>query len=520
METHEYQAQDAVGLAELVAAREVTPAELLAAARRRADEVNGTLNAIVRRTDDRAEEQLAAIEQALSAAAATKPAGSGSNPAGAFGGVPFLVKDLSQEQAGIPCSWGCEALKEVPAEENATVVDRWLDAGLMIFGRTNTPEFGAKGVTEPTAWGPARNPWATDHTPGGSSGGSAAAVAAGVVPCAGANDGGGSIRIPASCCGLVGLKPGRGVIPSGPQASEMLLGSATHGVVSRSVRDTAAMLDVLAGSAPEAPYLAQTDRGQYASSLADAPTGLRIGLQLATGLTPEPHPEARAAAEATAELLEELGHHVELLTQPVCDDRALLEDFLITWFAGKAQVVAHVKAQTGRGDDAFEQDTLVAAAIGRGTSTVDYLEAVDRRQLHVRRLADFHGTYDLLLTPTTATPPPRIGEHDPPALIRRAGDLVLKARGGRMLGSIGIVQTVIERNLGWVPYTQVANLTGRPAISVPLHWTPQGLPIGSQFVGPLGSEGLLLRLAAQLEEARPWASRRPPMTAHGVSTGG
>ncbi len=504
METHEYQAHDAVGLAELVAAREVTPAELLAAARRRADEVNGTLNAIIRRTDEWADEQLAA-----------EP-----TPGAPFGGVPFLVKDLSQEQAGIPCSWGCEALKDIPATENATVVDRWVDAGLVIFGRTNTPEFGAKGVTEPTAWGPARNPWATDHTPGGSSGGSAAAVAAGIVPCAGANDGGGSIRIPASCCGLVGLKPGRGVVPSGPQVAEMLLGSATHGVVSRTVRDTAAMLDVLAGSASEAPYLAQTDRGQYAASLADAPTGLRIGLQLSTGLTPEPHPEARAAAEATAALLEELGHHVDVLTSPVCDDRALLQDFLTTWFANKAQVVAHVKAQTGRGDDAFEQDTLVAAALGSQVKTLDYLDAVDRRHEHVRRLAGFHGRYDLLLTPTTAAPPPRIGANDPPALIRRAGDLVLKAKGGRLLGSVGIVQRVIEDNLGWVPYTQLANLTGRPAISVPLHWTPQGLPIGSQFVGPLGSERLLLQLAAQLETARPWAGRRPPLTAHGVAASG
>ncbi|MBO9532024.1 MAG: amidase [Solirubrobacteraceae bacterium] len=502
MEQHEYQQYDAVGLAELVAKGDVTPAELLATAQRRADEVNPTLNAIVRRTDDRAE---ARVNE--------HTAGELKGP---FAGVPFLVKDLAQEQAGIPCSWGSRSLMDVPARENATVVDRWLDAGLMIFGRTNTPEFGAKGVTEPTAWGPARNPWATNHTPGGSSGGSAAAVAAGIVPCAGANDGGGSIRIPASCCGLVGLKPGRGVVPSGPSNAEMLLGSATHGVVSRTVRDSAAMLDVLAGSAPEAPYLAATEAGTYAARLGEGPGTLRIGVQLTTEVTPQPHPEARAAIEATVALLEELGHEVHHLPAPVCDDRALVDDFLITWFAGKAQLVDSVKAQTGCGDDAFEQDTLVSAAIGRGANTSAYLDAVDRRQLHVRRLADFHARYDLLLTPTTATPPPRIGEHDPHPIVRRAGDFALKAKLGRAIGHLGVVEKIVERNVGWVPYTQLANLTGRPAISVPLHWTADGLPIGSQFVGALGSEGLLLRLAAQLEEARPWAAKRPPLTATGT----
>ncbi|MEH3053260.1 MAG: amidase [Patulibacter minatonensis] len=499
MEQHEYQQHDALGLAELVARKEVTAAELLQTARRRADAVDPVLNTIVRRTDDLADARLADGAPAL---------------AGPFAGVPFLVKDLSQEQAGVPCSWGTEALKDVPAEENATVVDRWLDAGLTIFGRTNTPEFGAKGVTEPRAWGPTRNPWNTNHTPGGSSGGSAAAVAAGIVPCAGANDGGGSIRIPASCCGLVGLKPGRGLVPSGPAASELLLGSATHGVVSRSVRDTAAMLDVLAGNAPEAPYLAANEAGTYLARLGEAPRGLRIGLQMTTEVTPVPHPDARAAVEATAAALEALGHHVDLLSAPVVDDRALLADFLITWFASKAHDVAQVKARTGCDDSAFEQDTLVSAAIGRGADTVEYIAALDRRHDHVRRLAAFHARYDLLLTPTTATPPPRIGEHDPHPVVRKAGDLVLRAGLGRLIGKVGVVEQVVERNIGWVPYTQLANLTGRPAISVPLHWTAAGLPIGSQFVGALGSEGLLLRLAAQLEEARPWAQRRPTLTAH------
>ena len=220
----DYRAHDAVGLAALVREKKVSAEELLAAARARADEVNDRINAIVVDVDP--------------------PTAGGDGP---FAGVPFLLKDLGQDLAGYPTSGGSRSLATTPAAENATVVQRWLDAGLVVFGKTNTPEFGAKGVTEPHLFGPARNPWNTDHTPGGSSGGAAAAVAAGIVPCAAASDGGGSIRIPASACGLFGLKPSRGLVPAGPLVQEGLGGTATHGVVSRSVRDTAAMLDVLVG---------------------------------------------------------------------------------------------------------------------------------------------------------------------------------------------------------------------------------------------------------------------------------
>jgi Asp-tRNA(Asn)/Glu-tRNA(Gln) amidotransferase A subunit family amidase len=486
----EYLARDAVGLAELVAAGDVTPAELLAAARERAAAVNPRLNAVVRRLDAEADER---VRETLT---------------GPFAGVPFLLKDLGQDQAGVPTSAGSRALADRPAPEDATVVRRWRDAGLVVFGRTNTPEFGAKGVTESDLFGPARNPWDTRHTPGGSSGGAAAAVAGGIVPVAGASDGGGSIRIPAACCGLFGLKPGRGVVPSGPGHGEGFHGAATEGVISRSVRDTAAMLDVLTGAGPAAPYLSAVPAGPYLAEVGRPPGRLRIGLQVASTLNPEPHPEAVAAVEDAAALLTELGHDV--VEAPVgYDDAALAEDFLLPWFVRVANQVAEVGADYD-GDDGFELDTLVMAAIGRATPATRHEGALQRWHTYVRALDDYHRTHDLLLTPTLARPPLRIGELDTPLLERLGARVVLALRAGAVLPKVGVVRNAVHRNLSWVPYTQLANLTGRPAMSVPLYWTPAGLPLGVQLVAPLGGEGALLRLAAQLEEARPWFDRRPP----------
>ena len=493
MRPEEYSQHDATGLAELVAAKEVMAGELLAAARARADAVDPALNAVVRRTDAHADGRLAGDLQ------------------GPFAGVPFLLKDLSQELAGEVVSMGSRAFADVRAQETATVVQRWLDAGLVVFGRTNTPEFGAKGITESELLGPARNPWDTTRTPGGSSGGAAAAVAAGIVPCAAASDGGGSIRIPASCCGLFGLKAGRGRLPSGPKASEGLLGSGVDGVISRSVRDTAGMLDVLRGADPAAPYLGAQPERPWAQEVGEDPGRLRIGVRVPTAITPEPHAEARAAVDGAVALLRELGHEVEELPEAPYDDRGLAEDFLTTWFVNCAHLVEQAKQTTGCGDEGFEQDTLLMAALGRATSSVDHLAAIERRHLHVRRLAVFHEQYDLLLTPTTATPPPKVGAFKQPGVVKLLGDVVLKVRGAGLLRRTPVVDQMIDKNLGWVPYTQLANLTGRPAMSVPLHWTADGLPIGVQLVAGLGGEATLLRLASQLEQARPWADRRPAL---------
>ncbi|GFG68012.1 amidase [Mycobacterium kubicae] len=483
-----YQTYDATGLAELIRSGEVKPDEVLQAAKQRAAEVNPKINAIVADID---------------------PAPAVEGPDAPFSGVPFLIKDLHQDLAGYPTSSGSRSLAKVPAAETATVVQRWLDAGLVIFGKTNTPEFGAKGVTEPVLFGPARNPWNTEHTPGGSSGGAAAAVAAGIVPCAGASDGGGSIRIPASACGLFGLKASRGLIPSGPVHGEPLGGTATDGVISRSVRDSAAMLDVLTGPTPVSPYLPANPPGSYADEVGRDPGRLRIGVCTDSSINPTPHPEALAAVTAAATVLTELGHDVVELARAPHDDTALAKDFLTSWFVYCAFSVDEAKAASGSDDSGFELDTRLMASLGRATNPVELTRAIEHRHEHVRRLAEFHESHDLLLTPTTATPPPRIGAFDISPVLRLAQQALLTARAASLLRHTPIVDQLITENLGWVPYTQLANLTGRPAMSVPLHWTPDGLPIGVQFVGRLGADGQLLRLAAQLEQARPWADRRP-----------
>ena len=482
---------DATALAELVAAHEVTTAELLALARERARQVNPRINAIIREmteiADARANESLA----------------------GPLAGVPFLLKDLAQEYAGVPTSYGSKALVGHVATEHATVTQRFLNAGLVIFGKTNVPEFGAKGVTEPDVFGAARNPWDLSRTPGGSSGGSAAAVAAGIVPAAGANDGGGSIRIPAACCGLVGLKPGRGVVAFGPTYGEPLFGMAVQGAVSRTVRDSAALFDAVAGPEPVWTYPGARPDKPAREWIETPPRTLRIGWSAASAVNPSPHREAVAAVESAAALLAELGHEVEEVPQPY-DDGALARDFLTIWFAAVAFEVAQAKRETGATNRDFEADTLALAELGRANGAVKASEALANTHAYVRSLAEFHERYDLLLTPTLAEPPIAIDRLRTPPEFQRGSRILAAVRGGAVLKFLPIVDRLIEENLGWVPYTQLANVTGRPAISVPLHWTAENLPLGVQFVGTLGAEGLLLQLAAQLEQARPWADRRPP----------
>jgi Asp-tRNA(Asn)/Glu-tRNA(Gln) amidotransferase A subunit family amidase len=489
MDLCEYLTSDATTLAGLVAEKEVTAVELLALARERCDAVNPAINAVV-----------APLTQVADARAA--------DPAltGPFAGVPFLVKDLGQEYAGFPTSNGSRALAADVAPRHALVTQRFLDAGLVIFGKTNTPEFGAKGVTEPELWGAARNPWNTAHTPGGSSGGSGAAVAAGIVPAAGANDGGGSIRIPAACNGLVGLKTSRGIGPYGPQTGEAMFGMVTQGVVSRTVRDSAALLDAIVGPDPSAGYEAARPPVPFAELIARRPERLRIGYSSSSAINASPDREAVAAVESAATLLSELGHDVEEVAPPH-DDEALARDFLTIWFAQVYGQVADVKRRLGSSHGHFEADTLASAELGRAAGMLALLRSQANVNAHIHALAGFHETYDLFLTPTLAKPPLPVGALTSPSALQKASRVVAKARAGRLLAASGVLDQIIADNLGWVPYTQLANLTGRPAISVPLHWTGTGLPLGVQFVGRLGADGLLLQLAAQLEEAQPWFHR-------------
>ncbi len=491
MHLDEYMSLDATALAELVERKQVTPAELLALARQRADAVNPRLNAIVRRLDDVADRQAADPELR-----------------GAFAGVPFLIKDLDQEYQGFPTSWGSRSLATDVADRHAFVTQRFLDAGLVIFGKTNTPEFGAKAVTESEYWGPARNPWNTERTPGGSSGGSGAAVAAGIVPAAGANDGGGSIRIPAACNGLVGLKISRGLSPYGPQTGEPLFGMESQGVVSRTVRDSAALCDAIIGPNPRAAYQVALPDGPFAEHIKSRPGTLRIGYSASSAINAHPDREAIAAVEEAATLLHDLGHRVEEV-QPPYDDAALARDFLTIWFAQLYRQVAEIKQRTGARDSDFEADTLAVSELARSAGVLAPMLALENRNNYIQSLATFHESYDYFLTPTLATPPLAIGATATSGRLQMVARVMSKLHAGKVLALTGILDDLIQESLGWVPYTQLANLTGRPAISVPLHWTDAGLPLGVQFVGRLGADGDLLQLAAQLEEAQPWAHRYP-----------
>jgi len=490
MRVDEYLKHDAVGLAGLIREGQISADEALSAAITRAEQVDPHINATVLPMHAEARRL---IEQGRQ---------------GPLAGVPFLLKDLFQDYAGFPTSAGNRAMRRVPAARHSEVVRRWLEAGLVPFAKTNVPEFGAKAVTEPREFGPARNPWNTGHTPGGSSGGSAAAVAAGVVPGASASDGGGSIRIPAACCGLFGLKPGRGRVPFGPDWGEPMHGASVNGTVTRTVRDTAALLEAVAGPEAVSPYPIAPPERPYTEEVGRAPGRLRIGFTDRSPLGTRVHPEAVRAVRDAAALLEELGHDVEE-AEPAIDGRELTEDFLTLWYGSMAALVDGIKADTGCSDDDFEPDTLMLAAMGRSRTAADYVRGNERWNKHVRALGDFHGRYDLLLTPTIAGPPVTVGRLDPPAWLRTAERMLVRTRTERIVTATDLVTKEVMNNLTATPFTLTANLTGTPAMSVPLHWTASGLPLGVQFVAPAAGEGLLLRLASQLEEARPWVGRRP-----------
>lgn len=495
MRLDEYLSLDATGLAELVGKGEADPTELLALARERAEKVNPVINAIVGPVEDA---DARAADPMLS---------------GLFAGVPFLIKDLAQEYKGVPTSFGSRAYAGYVATEHSLVVERLLDAGLVIFGRTNTPEFGIKNVTEPERWGPTRNPWNTAHTSGGSSGGSAAAVAAGIVPAASGNDGGGSIRTPAACSGIVGLKPSRGLAPYGPQTGELVFGLATNGVLARTVRDAAGLMDALVGRSPVAEYAGALPDAPFRDQIARAPDTLRIGFTAKSAITGTPDPEAVAAVESAAALLASLGHHVEEV-EPPYDEWAMTRDFLTIWFANFAFTVARTKELTGAGNEDFEADTLAIAELGRAAGVLRLELALENRNQYDRALAAFHGRYDYFLTPTLARPPLRIGALTTSNALQKAARVAHRLRAGKLMQLTGMMDQVISESIGWAPYTAVANMTGRPAISIPLHWTASGLPLGVQLLGRLGADGDLLRVAAQLERAEPWIHRFPAPAAN------
>jgi amidase len=494
----EYTRFDAIGLATLVARGEVSPTEVLDAALARAAEVNPAIAAICLPMESAARERARVPLQ------------------GTFAGVPFLLKDIAQDYAGVPTTAGSRALKQWTPTEHAEIVTRFLDAGLVIFGKTATPEFAFKAETAPLIWDkPTRNPWDLERTPGGSSGGAAAAVAAGIVPMAGASDGGGSIRIPASYCGLFGLRPSRGRVPNGPSHGEFWDGASSQHALTRSVRDSAALLDAIAGIDVGAPFAIGRPERSYTEEL-QRPTGrLRIGYSVQSPLGTPVHPEYVEAVMRTAKLLADLGHDVEP-AEPAIDGHALARSFITLYFGQAAANIAQAKRLTGATDDAFELETRVLALLGRTLCAGDYVDQRLRWNDYARALGCFHETHDLYLTPTAAQPPNRIGELATPPLQKVAARVVLALGAGKLLFKSGMVDKLVATSLQRVPFTQLSNLTGTPSMSVPLHWAPaqEGgavLPYGVQFVARFADEALLLRLAAQLEQARPWSERRPPL---------
>lgn len=492
--TELYQHQDAMGLAALVRQGDVSAQELLDQAIARAEQVNPAINAIVTPLYDYGREQL---RQGL--------------PEGPFSGVPFLLKDLLGALAGTPLSNGSRALKGRLSNEDSELVKRFKQAGVVIFGKTNTPEFGLKGVTEPLAFGPTRNPWNLDHTPGGSSGGSAAAVAAGIVPMASAGDGGGSIRIPAACCGLFGFKPSRGLVPTGPGASERWDGAVAEHVLTRSVRDSAAMLDAVVGPDDSSPYPIQTE-ANYLASLSQPLPSLRIGFTTQSFVGGAVSDDAKAAVEATAALLVGLGHQVDALDWDI-EPGPLVHAYSMLYFGHVAADIQNIATELGQrfSQVEVEQATRVLGYLGKVISAGDYVDAKYLWNGFARRMHEYHRQYDLILTPTIATKPMTIGETDPTPLENLLLKVVNGLRLHRAILKSGMVHKMMWQSLEKTPFTQLANLTGQPAMSVPLYWTDQGLPLGTQFMAPLGQDRRLLQLAAQLEQAQSWFNRRPAL---------
>jgi amidase len=479
-DTTEIGDRDATGQAEAVRRKDVSPRELVDEAIRRIERLNPRLNAVIHEHFERARREA-----------------DGPLPDGPFRGVPFLLKDLaSGNRRGDPIHWGTRFLRDAGyrAPSTSHLVEKFLRAGLVIVGRTNVPELGAWTTTEPEAYGPTRNPWDPAHSSGGSSGGAAAAVASRMVGAAHASDGGGSIRIPASECGLVGLKPSRGRVSMGPDIGEMWAGLAFELAVTRSMRDTAGLLDAVAGAMPGDPYVAELPLRPYVEEVGAPCRGLRVGLLPTSALVPI-HEDCTAAVEATGRLLERLGHRVEVAHPQALEDPTVSPAGVTVIATSQAHAIEQFEAALGRtlGPADMDCDNWAITLEGRSVSGTQYLAALETLHGWTRRMATFwSGGFDLLVTPTLPTPPPLLGEQTPDP----ASPLAAWARAGAL-----------------VTFTVPFNITGQPAMSLPLHWNAAGLPIGVQLVAAFGREDVLIRVGSQLESEVRWAERRPAVSA-------
>ncbi|MFQ5879129.1 MAG: amidase [Dehalococcoidia bacterium] len=467
---------DATAQADLVRRKEIKAVELVDAAIDRIERLNPALNAVVTSMYDLA-----------------RQAAAGPLPDGPFAGVPFLLKDFLAPYVGVRYTEGSSFLNDYLADQESELVKRHRDAGLLVLGRTNASELALLPTTEPRLFGPTRNPWNTGRTPGGSSGGSAAAVAAGIVPMAHGNDRGGSIRIPASCCGLFGLKPTRGRNPLGPHYGDICSGLVAEHVLTRSVRDSAALLDATSGPDLGDPYWAPPSARPFFQEVGAPPGRLRIAFTARPVTGVEVHSDCVTALHSAAALCADLGHEVAEAA-PAIDGGLLTNAFFILYSASVAAGIDDWERRTGRTPtpDLFEPLTWAVQEAGRQHSAPTYLQAVQDLQKLSRQVARFFVRYDVWLTPTLAEPPVPLGTFDSPPEDPLRG---------------------LRRVAHFSPFTRLCNATGQPAMSVPLYWNTDGLPVGTHFAGRFGDEATLFRLAAQLEEARPWAHRRPPLSA-------
>jgi len=490
----EYGCFDALGLAELVRSGQASPAELLDEALARTAQVNPKINAVIHLMEGRAREAIAA-----------------GLPEGPFRGVPFLIKDLITAYAGEPMRNGSRLFKDFVPPEDEELTRRYKAAGLVIFGKTNTPELGVSNVTEPELFGPTRNPWDLERTSSGSSGGSAAAVAARIVPAANANDGGGSIRTPASNCALVGLKPSRGRNPTGPQTPDIWWGFIGEHVVTRTVRDCAALLDATAGEYPQQlmrlpppprPFLDETRR---------EPGRMRIAFSYDPGLGKTLHAENRRALEATTACLDRLGHEVVEVHLPLPPE-SFVESYASLVSADVAATLRMAGQLVGRAatSDDVELATWILAKMGEAQSAADVATAMWTMQIFSRQWLGWSSSFDVLLTPTVGVPPLPIGAYKLSTLQRQGLKLLAALPAGALLSQRDKVVEAFAPVFEAAPYTMVANVTGQPSMSLPLHWTEDGLPMGMLFTARTGDEATLFRLAAQLEQAMPWRDRIAP----------
>jgi len=488
----DYSKYDGLGLAELVRKKQVSPAELVEEAISRIETHNPKLNAVVLPLYDRAREQA-----------------KGSLPEGPFTGVPFMLKDLHANLEGVPTSHGSKLWKGVPATVTTEMARRWESSGVIVVGKTNTPEFGLTPYTESGTLGAAHNPWDVTRTTGGSSGGSAAAVAARMVPLASAGDGGGSIRIPSSACGIFGLKPTRGRTPTGPIIGESWAGFDIEHVLTLSVRDSAAMLDATKGGDVGAPYIIP-DAGPFLSEVEKKPGKLRIAYSTKPMLGKNVHPDCVKGVEETVELLRKLGHDL-VEDAPAINGEEYSLRFL-TVIAGQIRAdIEETAEKAGKkvSVDDFDVITFATGLFGRILKASDYARAMRYLQSVSRDIGRFFENYDVLLTPVLSQPPVKIGSLNLSAAEQSQIKLIGRTGATWILEAMGVIKPVAARTYEFIPWTPVFNVTGQPAMSVPLYWNAEGLPIGMHFVGKWGDEATLFRLAGQLEKEKPWFDKAP-----------